>query len=407
MTDHVIREALRETYGLEPEVFLPDVWKTAVAERQAIHRTDEQGYVRLVSENHEERAALAQALLVPESWFFRDRQPFLWLLREAPRLARTPAGRPLRLLSLPCARGEEAYSLAITLRRAGLAPGDWTIDAVDLSAEFIAAARRGNYSPGSVRGEPPFAVDEYLLRQGDGRWQTDADLGHGIHFQVGNMLDPIFWRDRAPYDIIFCRNLMIYLSNPAKLKALGFLKAALKPDGYFIIGHADSTAELHRLFGSVREPGTFCHRHREALPSPSPSRPKPPAVARRSSPRPKKPVPGPQAETVPLPVEATSGDWLARVKALADAGLLSEAKELCDAGCARQPDNAEAWHWAGLIHLALGAIEQADHAFRKALYLEPRRADTLHQRMLLAENRGDGALVIRLRRQWEALTTSG
>ena len=101
---------------------------------------------------------MIEEVVVPESWFFRDERPFRWLADHVrARWITSPGRPPLHALSLPCAGGQEPYSIAITLRDAGLPAARFRIDAVDVSARLLEVVRRGVYSANSFRS-PRFAA---------------------------------------------------------------------------------------------------------------------------------------------------------------------------------------------------------------------------------------------------------
>jgi chemotaxis protein methyltransferase WspC len=148
-----IEDLLISRIGLDPVSMGPHLVLRAARRRMSeVGAADLGDYAARLLASEAEQQALIEEVVVPESWFFRDERPFRWLADHArARWVADPTRPPLRALSLPCAGGQEPYSIAITLRDAGLAPGRLRIDAVDISARLLEIARRGVYSANAFR----------------------------------------------------------------------------------------------------------------------------------------------------------------------------------------------------------------------------------------------------------------
>ncbi|MBU1908713.1 MAG: protein-glutamate O-methyltransferase CheR [Verrucomicrobia bacterium] len=210
---------------------------------------DEGAYAERVSDDPEEFEALVEEVAVPETWFFRDVEPFLFLQRLALSDA-WPGGRVRRVLSLPCASGEEPYSIVIALLEAGLRPGQFAVDAADLSPGALRRAREAVYEPASFREKKcPFGAA--FLRKDGTRTIVEDSVREAVQFRQANALNcaPL---PGAPdhYDIIFCRNLLIYLTPEARRRVLDRLDRQLEPGGWMFLGHA----ELPHVFLPEYEP---------------------------------------------------------------------------------------------------------------------------------------------------------
>lgn len=195
-----------------------------------------------------ERETLLAALTVPETWFFREPAAFGLLAREAGAL-----GRPPHILCAPCSSGEEAYSAAIALRRAGVC--EYVIHGVDLSRQAIDAAERGLYGAHSFRGDcTPQSLGEYLRpvehAASDapaqpttaGLWAVREELRAGLTFRAGNLHQPGTFAFLGRFDFIFCRNLLIYMTVSARAGLVRRLFDRLAPGGILFTGHAELTA---------------------------------------------------------------------------------------------------------------------------------------------------------------------
>ncbi len=210
--------------------------------------------------------ALVDHVVVPESWMFRNAEAFdaavAWVLRC---LAAQPA-RQLRILSLPCAGGEEPYSLAMALDRAGIAPGACAIDAMDVSAAAIARARAGRYTRNAFRGRDLAFRDRYFQEDG-GEYHLDARIRERVGFSQANLLAPGFARQAGQYDLVFCRNLLIYFDEATVARAVAALDALLARDGILFTGYAELAAVSRHGFAPLPLPGAFAMCRSDA-PSP-------------------------------------------------------------------------------------------------------------------------------------------
>jgi chemotaxis protein methyltransferase WspC len=195
------------------------IHRSVQARMQAVQFLDAGLYARLVETDEAELRALIELVVVSESWFFRDLRPFLrlqafvrdeWLPRGLPRL---------RVLSIPCARGEEAYSLVIALLDAGLSPQQFTVDAVDLSERVLQEAKTGIFRAMAFRKELIGNPAHYLTQSPDG-FSIRPEIRERVRFRQGNLLDPDLLADEPEYDAIFCRNVLIYLTPVAKETAI-------------------------------------------------------------------------------------------------------------------------------------------------------------------------------------------
>ena len=143
-----IEGLLASRIGLDPvSVGSPLILRTARQRMKELGLDDLGAYERQVRQSEPELQALIEEVVVSESWFFRDERPFQWFREYVrARWLDDPLRPPFRVLSLPCAGGEEPYSIAMTLRDLGLPARRFQIDAVDISARRLAIARRGVYS---------------------------------------------------------------------------------------------------------------------------------------------------------------------------------------------------------------------------------------------------------------------
>ena len=238
----------------------------------------------------DELRALAQELTVCETYFFRHREQLRAFEEVAlpDRLAARAVSRTLRLLSAGCASGDEAYSLAILLRERRLDP-DWNLSvrAVDVNPVVLDRAARGRYTTWSLRETPPEVQRRWFVA--DGReFVLDSSLRALVTFDERNLADADsdLWPAHA-YDVIFCRNVMMYFTPDEAQALVARMTAALVPGGYLFLGHAETLRGLSNDFHLCHTHGTFYYQHKDGTESdraqvpasapPEPIEPPPPA----------------------------------------------------------------------------------------------------------------------------------
>ncbi len=396
---------LADRLGLDPSTIGAGFVPRAVRHRmKAVGLDDLEAYAALARSSEAELQELVEEVVVPESWFFRDLLPFQFLKRHARSGWTARPGRgAIRVLSIPCAGGEEPYSIAVTLEEAGLPPERCRVDAVDVSAQRLAMARRGVFSRNALRGTRPDVVARWFREQPDG-FQIIDSIRRRVHFRLGNILDSKLLADEPPYDVIFCRNLLIYLSAAARAAAATVLDRLLDPDGVVIVGHADPIAApgaASRLTLAA-EPGAFAFRRRaqnvEPVPTPPPIAPLPAFAFTPFH------VQDAKVEVVapppsPLAAEVDARPLLEQAAEHANRGRHGQALACCEAQIRLKGPSAPAFALMGGIHQAAGRRTQAESCFNKAIYLDPDHDEALLALALLAERRGDSAAASGFRRR--------
>ena len=198
-----------------------------------------------------ELAHMVDLLTTNKTDFFREPQHFDFLReRILPGLA---AGRSLRVWSAGCSSGEEPYTLSIVLREAipDLARWDVRILATDLSARVLATAREGVYAEGATSGLTPRQLQRWFsLDRASGSWRAADELRGMIRFARLNLMDP--WPMRGPFDVIFCRNVMIYFDKSTQERLVGRFHELLADGGHLFTGHSESLNSLSHPFRYVQ-----------------------------------------------------------------------------------------------------------------------------------------------------------
>ncbi|MDN2717703.1 protein-glutamate O-methyltransferase CheR [Janthinobacterium sp. SUN120] len=380
----------------------------AVAERAVGQRMEQTGFsdseAYLQALTPAEMTQLIELVVVPESWLFRDPQAFyatVELVQE--RWAR---GRATRILSVPCAGGEEPYSMAMALRDGGVPKQAFSIDAYDLSPGCIERAQAGVYGRNAFRAQDVAFRERYFTHVADDAYRIIDSLREQVTFRQGNLLQFDTATYSRHYDVIFCRNLLIYFDKPTTRAAIHNLSALLADDGMLLAGYAEVPSFCQNGFAPLQFRQAFALKKETAapasplqvapLPAARPLRSVPPAPRRAAAAAPAaataprtRPVSVPSPSPSPAPAPAAQADLLAEARLLADRGQLREAGEKCHAHLARVPEAAEAYFMLGIINELAGKMDLADDYWRRCIYLQPDHYEALCHLSLLAERNGN------------------
>lgn len=402
---------LRAWIGLDPDTIGRAAVERAV--RQAC-RTEPggapDGLVARLATDADLRERLVEEVVVAESWFFRDPPVFEFLRRLATTWVAEPKRAPLRVLCVPCAAGEEPYSVAITFLEAGLAPDRFAIDAFDVSRVGLGRAEEARYSVNAFRNADLGFRDRWFRREGGG-WELLPVPRDAVRFAWGNLLADDFLPVAAAYDVVLCRNLLIYLSGEARHRAERVLDRLVATDGVLVLG----AAEPPILRGDwVPAAATSMFTLRRGRPVPivqSPAFPAPLAPPRRpldavaggGVPR-QAPGPAPAGHSAPpaepadsSPAATAAGaagdaaDVVREAGLLANAGRHADAIALCQRHEAAAGPSAAVAFLLAMLHQTAGDADRAEDCLRKTLYLDPVHDEALLALALAAQRRGDAA----------------
>ena len=404
-SDQRFFDFLKDRIGLDVASVGPAIIERAVRQRMtasAALSADE--YWHTLQGSRDEQQALIEGVIVPETWFFRYPESFATLAKlVAKRLADINNMRALRILSLPCSTGEEPYSIAMALLDAGLKPHQFKVDGMDVSPLSVEKAKRAVYGKNSFRGQDIAFRERHFSAEDEGYRLSERVLEQ-VRLQVGNLLDPALLAGEAPYDFVFCRNLLIYFDQPTQQQVFEVLKRLTHVDGVLFIGPAEGS--LLGRFGmrSIGIPQSFAFSRQSApepepfptfVPTPLPVRQPvrsvtPPPVRSR-----------PFASVAPLPTTLKSANpdaatLLANIAALANEGKSAEARAACDSYLRSHEPVAQVFYWLGLLSDVAGSALEAQGFYRKALYLEPQHPDALMHLAALLQSQGDTAGARRL-----------
>jgi len=400
-----------------------------VADRmRALGMTMVESYVSLAADpSRPEQRKLIDAITVPHTWFYRDPEQ----LRVIAGLLHTAPAGPLSVWVAGCATGEEAYTLAMFGRRIGREL--WVL-ATDVNETALAAARRGVYSALSVRDVPEY--ERHWVPQREHGFVVDDVLRSTVRFQRHNLVDPTPQAPRGAWDLVVCRNVLIYFAAPAARRLLARFARAVREGGALVVGASEVVFEP--------PPGLELVSSEKRLVLRRPIRPPLPRTEPRGTPPELRTLPEPRAaseprlapesrltpESRPVPTNPpvvspnprlaaqdiapvpdpadrpadTTSDLVAelhRGHALFERGDITAAIEIYDAVVRAHPSVAEPWLFLGIARYAHGDVEEAANALRASLCLDTtlwpagfylarayerlgRRADALQQYDLIA-----------------------
>ncbi len=398
-----IEDLLKQHMGLHSATVGSGTVRQAVEKRMRDCLVgDTEAYLTLLLHSSTELNALIDTVVIPETWFYRDRYPFAafsaWVQDEW--LPSHPLTK-LRALSVPCSSGEEPYTLAMCLAEIGLPAGAAQIDAVDISHDNIERARRGNYGSNSFRGNELDFRERFFMARNQ-RYQLCEEIRHRVHFARANILDESFLEERQPYHVIFCRNLLIYFDRPTQNAAIERLEKLLVEDGVLFLGHSETNLLLEKNFKPLGY--SRCFAFKRATPrhsqQPAPAHRKQglvTALRQRRGPLSESAVAAPKAPRVARVQD--NEQLLADAFQLADQGHLDEAALHCETLLERHSHQAEVHYLLGLIRESTGNRGDAEKHLRKAIYLNPDHHEALAHLGEICLQHGDATSAKRLQQR--------
>jgi chemotaxis protein methyltransferase CheR len=250
-------ELLRKESGLviTPEkVYLLESRLLPLAQKCEVQGLDGLAQKMRATRDVELQRAVVEAMTTNETSFFRDATPFQRLKEDLlPVFMKTRAAqRSLRIWSAACSSGQEPYSIAMLLKEYNALAGWKTeIIATDLSLDILAQAKSGAYSQFEVqRGLPVQMLVKYFTQQGD-KWLAKQELKDMVTFKPANLL--LNLNHLGQFDIVFCRNVLIYFDVPTKVNVFAAIKGILKQDGALFLGGAETVIGLSEHFKPLSE----------------------------------------------------------------------------------------------------------------------------------------------------------
>ena len=259
-----ICQILRERSGLvltNDKAYLLESRLLPVARKWKLATFDD--LVRVIRSKMDEAVIrdVVEAMTTNESFFFRDTKPFdQFKALVLPALLKSrAASRTIRIWSAACSSGQEPYSLAMILSEMAAQLNGWKIEIVgtDLSTEILNRAKEGMYSQFEVqRGLPITMLVKYFSQIGD-RWQINAKMRGMVQYKEFNLLqDPM---PLGRFDVVFCRNVLIYFDQPTKTRVLNSVAKLMPEDGFLFLGGAETVLGITDKFQMVTgQRGVYC-----------------------------------------------------------------------------------------------------------------------------------------------------
>lgn len=361
------------------------------------------GYLTRLQNGQDGEAELNELvanLTIGETFFFRHREQFD-ALRDTvlPELIR--ANRPrrrLRIWSAGTSIGAEAYSVAILLHEefaAELAGWDVSILATDINRRFLASAWDGRFNDWALRSATDEFKDKCFVTEGRD-WVIRPPYRRDVLFQYHNLVRhpfPSLTHNLAAFDLIFCRNVMMYFDREVMRRLVTQFRASLVDGGWMLVGPSETDVDLFREFRTVNVPGTTLY---QKVPGPVPAfqwsvttpPPEPPPTGWQP--------PAPLVINLPLPRPATpetppAADDLAAARALADQGEWQSALDRCRDLLRNDLLRAESHVFHALLLENMGDLAAAEQSLRKAIYLDRGLALPHYHLGLLRRRQGDKA----------------
>ena len=221
-------------------------------------------YLGLMVARPAETEALINAFTINETYFYREENQFAALSRSIlPQVvSKRRPGDLVRIWSLPCSTGEEPYSIAIWLLENWPLVDAWHVEIVgsDIDTEVLARARRGRYGVRALARLPSEIRDRYFGSETDQEREIIDDLKESVLFSQINLIEPASVAKERPFDVIFCRNLLIYFDDTSRQIAAANLFDRLNPGGFLCVGHTESMSRIDERFEMVRFPDAIVYR---------------------------------------------------------------------------------------------------------------------------------------------------
>ncbi|MGA0605155.1 CheR family methyltransferase [Phenylobacterium sp. VNQ135] len=219
---------------------------------RAVGETQFPSYFSLVRSNAAELAAFINAFTVNETYFYREEHQLRCLSTDLlPEIVRRKGpGDKIRIWSLPCSTGEEAYSIAIWLLENWPMVDAYNVEIAgsDIDTAALDAARAGLYGERALSRLPQSVSEAYFEPRGQGLREIIGDLKESVSFTPANLMEGSTLSPHGRFEVIFCRNVLIYFDEAARARAADNLYTALQPGGFLCLGHSESMTRISDRF---------------------------------------------------------------------------------------------------------------------------------------------------------------
>ena len=209
-------------------------------------------FARLRNDIDAEVEQFVNAFTVNETYFYREDHQLRCLTKDllADRLRGRPAGQPIRIWSVPCSTGEEPYSIAIWLLENWPLVDRYEIEILgsDIDTRVLDSARSGVFGKRALMRLSPYLIEKYFVANGLDEWKILDDLRESVQFTQANIVESRETRPYGRFDVIFCRNVLIYFDDASRRIAAENLYENLAPGGFICLGHTESMSRVTSLF---------------------------------------------------------------------------------------------------------------------------------------------------------------
>jgi len=251
----LIRDLINNYCGIYFEDGSRYIVERRLSRRVMIHHfktfRDYYRYLRYDKRREEELASIMDILTVNETYFFREMNQLRAFSEEILPEIKNTCGkrRKFRVWSAGCSTGEEPYTIAMLILESGIFSG-WDIEIVgsDINQRVLQVAREGVYRKNSFRTIEDYFVKKYFTSVENSGQRISDDARALVNFSYLNLLDPFKVRFLGRFDVIFCRNVMIYFDHASRKKVISMFHERLNNTGYLLLGHAESLINLSTAF---------------------------------------------------------------------------------------------------------------------------------------------------------------
>ncbi len=380
MTDsqkNIIR-IITEEMGLDPDTLGEMSLKTSI--KSLINKfgyNSEENLLFDLTNNPKSLQELIEEVKVPETWFFRDIESFNYLTKFASVKLRSNNTLPIKILSAPCSTGEEPYSIAMALKNINYISNQYKIVAVDISEVNIEKAKIGIYTKTSLRNLDNNIIERYFTKN-DSKFELSSEIKNSnIEFLNLNLIKEFNKFDDNEFDVIYFKNLLIYLNDSSRQYILTNLKRVLKEDGILFVGVSELNYFIRNGFEPIEHKLAFgCKIKKDKVKIILNEKREHKKRVLTAAP-PKKQITKPKSIVPEKKIENKEIFDSKFIKKLMDSGKYNEAENELENYIKKSIDNYEIYFNKGLIKYVNHSYELAKDNFIKSLYLEPNNYDTL------------------------------
>jgi chemotaxis protein methyltransferase CheR len=221
-------------------------------------------FARLRGDLNGEVEQFINAFTVNETYFYREDHQLRCLTTDllSARIHDRRQSAALRIWSVPCSTGEEPYSIAMWLLENWALVDAYDIEIVgsDIDTKVLRAAEAGVFGKRALMRLPADLIARYFTQLDEGRWRILDDLRSSVRFTPANLTDPTETRPHGQFDVIFCRNVLIYFDDASRRVAAENLYENLAPGGFICLGHTESMSRISPLFEVRRFPDAIVYQ---------------------------------------------------------------------------------------------------------------------------------------------------